>query len=205
MAFALYVSFVVTVIALMLIPGPNVALIVATSLERGPRAGFATVAGTSAAMVPQLALTGLGIGAVLAEAGEAFRVLRWLGVAYLLWLAYRAFRACDEPLGETRQNRPLRTLFMRGFLVSLSNPKTLIFFGAFFPQFIDVRQPIPTQVMLLSVTFLMLAALVDSGWALMAARAGRALRLSVRLRNRLTGGIFLGAGLGLALTRNAAR
>ena len=197
----LYLSFVVTVVALMLIPGPNVALIVATSLERGPKAGLVTVAGTSVAMIPQLALTGLGIGALLVEAAEAFKTLRWLGVAYLLWLAYRAFTALPEALGTTAQRQPFPALFMRGFLVSLSNPKTLIFFGAFFPQFVDPRQPVLAQVVLLSVTFLALAALVDSGWALMAARAGRALRLKGALRNRLTGGIFLGAGLGLALAR----
>lgn len=197
----LYITFVASVIALMLIPGPNVALIVATSLSRGPRAGLATVAGTCAAMVPQLALTCLGMSALLAGVAEAFAVLRWLGVAYLAWLAYRAFPAPVAALSATAQPRPTRALFLRGFLVSLSNPKTLFFFAAFFPQFLDPRAPISTQLVLLSATFLSLAALIDSGWAVTTARLSGLLRMTGRARTRLTGGLLLGAGLGLAFVR----
>jgi homoserine/homoserine lactone efflux protein len=198
---ALYATFVLAVITLMLIPGPNVALIVANSIARGPRAGLATVMGTCAAMLPQLALTGLGMSALIAGAAQAFTWIRWLGVAYLLWLAFRAWTAPAGDLAMTADCRPLRGLFLRGFLVSLSNPKTLFFFAAFFPQFLDAGAPMPKQIALLSLTFLLIAAIVDSGWALLAARVGGALRLSGRLRNRLTGGFLFGAGIGLALAR----
>jgi homoserine/homoserine lactone efflux protein len=202
MSLALYATFVLAVITLMLIPGPNVALIVANSIARGPRAGLATVAGTCAAMLPQLALTGLGMSALIAGAAQAFAWIRWIGVAYLLWLGFRAWTA---PAGELAtagpDRRPLRRLFVRGFLVSLSNPKTLFFFAAFFPQFLDSGAPMPRQIALLSFTFLLIAAIVDSCWAMLSARAGRALKMSGRLRNRLTGGFLFGAGVGLALAR----
>ncbi len=198
---ALYATFVLAVITLMLIPGPNVALIVANSIARGPRAGLATVAGTCAAMLPQLAFTGLGMSALIAGAAEAFAWIRWLGVAYLLWLGFRAWTAPADNLAATADRRPLRRLFVRGFLVSLSNPKTLFFFAAFFPQFLDAGAPMAKQIAVLSLTFLLIAATVDSGWALLAARLGGALKAGGRLRNRLTGGFLFGAGLGLALAR----
>jgi threonine/homoserine/homoserine lactone efflux protein len=204
MAPALYAAFVLAVVTLMLIPGPNVALIVANSIARGPRAGLATVAGTSAAMVPQLALTGLGMSALLAGLAEAFFYLRWLGVAYLIFLAYRSWTAPADDLAAAPASRqPTRALFLRGFFVSLSNPKTLLFFAAFFPQFLDPKAPLGPQIWLLSASFLALAVLVDSFWALAAARVGGALRIGGRLRNRLTGGFLFGAGLGLALVRRS--
>lgn len=195
---ALYGAFVAAVVALMLIPGPNVALIDANSLARGPRAGLATVAGTWTAMVPQLVATALGMGALLAGAAPAFGGLRWLGVAYLLWLAFRAFTAPADDDGVTGpQDKPLRALFLRGFLVSLANPKTRVFYAAFFPQFLSPRAPLAPQLFLLCATFLALAAIVDCGWALLAAHAGDAFCISARTRNNLTGGLLLGAGLGL--------
>jgi len=202
MSLALYATFILAVITLMLIPGPNVALIVANSIARGPRAGLATVAGTCAAMVPQLIVTGLGMSAVLAGAAQAFAWIRWIGVAYLLWLGFRAWTAPAGDLANAAPDRrPLRRLFVRGFLVSLSNPKTLFFFAAFFPQFLDAAAPMAKQIALLSLTFLLIAAIVDSGWALLSARVGGALGMSGRLRNRLTGGFLFGAGVGLALAR----
>jgi threonine/homoserine/homoserine lactone efflux protein len=202
MSLPLYAAFVAAAIVLMLIPGPNLALIVANTVSRGRPAGFATLAGTTAAMVPQLALTCLGMTALIAGAAEAFSALRWLGVAYLVYLAYRAFTAPDEDLGHVAPQRlPLRRLALRGFLVSLSNPKTLFFFAAFFPQFVDPRAAAAPQLALLCATFLGLALVLDSGWVLLAARVAGALRAGGRWRHRLTGGALLGAGLGLALAR----
>jgi homoserine/homoserine lactone efflux protein len=202
MSLPLYATYVLAVIALMLIPGPNVALIVANALSRGPQAGLATMAGTSAAMIPQLVLTGLGLSALLAGAAEAFAVLRWLGVAYLVYLAYRAFTApADDLSGIAAERAPLRRLFLRGFLVSSSNPKTLFFLAAFLPQFVEPSAPVGPQVFLLSATFVALAVCVDGLWVLLASHARGVLALSGRWRHRLTGGLLLGAGLGLALAR----
>src|SRR5215469_3476883 len=127
---ALYAAFVAATATLMLIPGPNVALIVANSLRFGIRAGLLTVAGTSAAMAVQLAVASFGVTAIFAALAQAFEALRWLGVAYLLWLAWRAFRAPAEDLSVTKPISP-REVLARGFLVSLTNPKTLAFYAAF--------------------------------------------------------------------------
>ncbi len=136
---ALFGAFVGATAILMVIPGPNVALIVANSLAFGARAGFMTVAGTSAAMVVQLAVAALGVTALLGALAQAFEILRWLGVAYLVRLGIRAWRALADDLGKTRAVSPGK-IFGRGFLVSLTNPKTLAFYAAFLPQFLDPRR-----------------------------------------------------------------
>jgi threonine/homoserine/homoserine lactone efflux protein len=202
MALSLYLAFVLAVSILLLIPGPNVALIVANSLAHGARYGLMTVAGTSAAMVLQLAATGLGMTAMLGELSRAFEALRWVGVAYLLWLGISAWRAPAVDLTCTApEPKTLRKIFMRGFLVSLTNPKTLLFYAAFFPQFIDASAPAAPQIGLLAATFVALAIVLDSGWALLAARFRGVPGLKGRMRNRLTGGFLTAAALGLALAK----
>ncbi len=198
----LYLAFIAATTVLMLIPGPNVALIVANSVAYGTRFGLLTVAGTSAAMVAQLALTALGLAAVLGALGALFQWLRWVGVAYLLVLGIRQWRAAPVDLTRTApQPRSARDIFLRGMLVSLTNPKTLFFYGAFFPQFIDASRDVAAQVLTLSATFLLLAVALDGGWAVLAGRARGFLAGRGRLRNRLSGGLLIGAGLGLALAR----
>ncbi|KMO43857.1 lysine transporter LysE [Methylobacterium tarhaniae] len=197
----LYLGFVAATFVLILIPGPNVALIVANSVAHGSRYGLVTVAGVSVALAVQLALTVAGLSAVLSIMATWFEVLRWLGVAYLAWLAYRAWRAPAIDLTQTApEPRAARAIALRGFLVALTNPKTLLFFGAFLPQFVSREAEPPGQLVLLAVTFLVLAVVFDAVWALAAGRA-RVVLARGQWRNRLTGGLLLGAGLGLALAR----
>ena len=196
----LYLGFVLATAILILIPGPNAALIVANSVGRGTRYGLLTVAGTSSAVVVQLGLTALGLTAVLGALAVWFEWIRWIGVAYLLFLGIRQWRA--PPIDLTRaapQPRSVRAIALRGFLVGLTNPKTLLFYGAFFPQFLDSLRPIGPQVGLLCATFLVIAVVLDSGWAVAAGRARRLLAARPRLRNRLSGGCLIAAGAGLAL------
>lgn len=200
MPLPLYLGFITATVVLMLIPGPNVSLIVANSIAYGTRYGLLTLAGTSAAMVLQLGLTVLGLAALLGAMAMWFEWLRWLGVVYLLWLGVRQWRAA--PLDLTRvqpQPRSVRAIALRGFLISLTNPKTLLFFGAFFPQFIAPDRAMGPQLVLLCGTFLLLAVTLDSGWALAAGRARGVLAMHGKLRNRLSGGLLIGAGVGLAL------
>jgi homoserine/homoserine lactone efflux protein len=136
----LYAAFVAAVTILMLIPGPNVALIVANSVAHGARYGLLTVLGTSSAMVLQLAVTALGMTELLATLGSWFEWLRWIGVAYLLYLGVSYWRAVPVDLTRTAPERKSpRAMVVRALLVSLSNPKTLLFYGAFFPQFLVGR------------------------------------------------------------------
>lgn len=198
----LYLAFVLACVILIVIPGPNVALIVANSVAHGARYGLITVAGTSSAVLVHLALTVLGTSAVLAFLASSFDWLRWMGVAYLLWLGVSAWRAPAADLSRVGpQARSARLIFWRGFLVGLTNPKTLLFYGAFFPQFITPGAEAPDQLLLLAATFLVVATVLDGVWALLASRLRTLLVAHGRLRNRLTGGLLMGAGLGLALAR----
>jgi len=198
----LYLAFILATTILILIPGPNVALIVANSVAYGTRYGLLTVAGTSSAMVVLLGVTMLGMTAMLETLSHWFEWIRWVGVAYLLYLGISQWRAVAVDLTKTKpQARSAHTIYWRGFLVSLSNPKTLLFYGAFFPQFVTVGPDVETQVAVLAATFLVLAILLDGSWALLAGRARRFLAVRGKLRNRLSGGLLMAAGVGLALAR----
>ncbi len=202
MALDLYLAFVVAAVVLVLIPGPNVAVIVAASIGQGCRHGLVAVAGTSAAMGLQLALTVLGMTAALAVVADGFAWLRWAGIAYLVYLGIRQWRAAPAAAADGAPGpKSARRLFWRGFLVSATNPKTLLFYGAFFPQFIDPAGDIAAQLIILSLTFLAVAVILDSGWAMSAGYARRFFAGRGRLLNHLGGGILVGAGLGLALAR----
>jgi homoserine/homoserine lactone efflux protein len=198
----LYLAFVAASAVLILIPGPNVALIVANSVAHGTRFGLLTVAGTSSAVVVHLALTVLGATAVLNFLAASFGWLRWAGVAYLVWLGIAAWRAPVVDLAHTEpQARSGRLIFGRGFLVGLTNPKTLLFYGAFLPQFITPGPTAADQLLLLAVTFLVVALVLDGLWAILAGRLRALLQAHARVRNRITGGLLIGAGVGLALAR----
>lgn len=202
MSLDLYLTFVLATAALIAIPGPNVALIVANSVEHGRRFGLITVAGTSAAMVPQLLLTIAGMTGALALFSHLFEWLRWMGVAYLAYLGVQALRAKPVDLTKIRpEPGSSREIFVRGFLVSLTNPKTLLFYGAFFPQFIDLSGNIAQQLWLLSATFLVIAITLDACWALTGGRLRKLLAGRGVLRNRITGGFYFAAAVGLASAR----
>ncbi len=199
----LYLAFLAATALLMAIPGPNVALIVAHSVTHGTKFGLLTVAGTSAAMVVQLAVVWLGMAQLLGALAGVFDWVRWLGVAYLLWLGVRHWRAPVVDLTQVPpQPRSAPAIFWRGVLVSLTNPKTLLFYGAFFPQFVTPgAASVGAQVLVLAVSFLLVALLLDGAWALLAGRARGLLAAHGRLRNRVSGGLLVGAGVGLALAR----
>ncbi|HWX49852.1 MAG TPA: LysE family translocator [Roseomonas sp.] len=198
----LFLAFLAAVTLMMLMPGPNVALIVANSVAHGLRQGLVTVAGTASAMVLQLTVTAIGMGGLLGRLGAGFELLRWVGVAYLLYLGWRQWHAPPAELaGVPAGPRSARRIWTRAFLVSLTNPKTLLFYGAFFPQFVAPERGLPLQLAVLSASFLAAAVLVDSGWAMAAARARHLLARHARLRNRLSGGLLMGAGLALAAVR----
>jgi threonine/homoserine/homoserine lactone efflux protein len=200
----LYLAFVLASAVLILIPGPNVTLLVANSLAYGAHRALATLAGTSSAIALQLAITVLGMTSLMAVLAAWFEWLRWAGVLYLVWLGVQQWRAPPVALEDVDPAAVAgRTLFWRGFLVSATNPKTLLFYAAFFPQFVDPASPPGPQLLLMSATFLGLATGLDGGYVLLAGRLRQLFRgqRRARLRNRLTGSLLIGAGLGLALAR----
>lgn len=197
----LYLGFVGVTLILGCIPGPNVALIVANSVAHGVRYGLATVGGTLAAQVIQLIAVSLGLTALLESMGVWFTLLRWLGVAYLLYLGYRQWRAPAVDLSRVHAEArvPLRAMLPRAAAVSLTNPKVLLFLGALFPQFISSAHAVLPQVALLAVTFLVIIGIMDSSWAIAAGRARGLLSRHARLRNRISGGMLMAAAAGLAV------
>ena len=203
MELPVFLAFIGATALLAVTPGPNVALIVANSVAYGPRYGLLTVAGTAAATAVQLALTAIGINGLLNTMGSWFEWVRWAGVAYLLYLGVAQWRAAPVDLTRTKpQPKSRRAVFLHGSLTSLTNPKVLFFLGAFFPQFIDRDGDVGAQIALLCATFLAVAAAIDCGWAALAARLRGVLARHGRFRNRLSGGLLVGAGVGLAAVRD---
>ena len=143
--------------------------------------------------------TVLGLSLLLASAAPVFAWLRWLGVAYLLVLGITAWFAAPVVHRAGAAPRSARRAVATGFAVSLTNPKTLLFQGAFLPQFVDPQGDAGAQLLLLGVTFVVVAATLDCGWAVLASRFGGLIALRPRLRNRIVGGTLVGAACGLAL------
>jgi homoserine/homoserine lactone efflux protein len=197
----LYLAFITAVFILAAIPGPNVAIIVANSIAHGARYGVMTVAGTSTAMILQLTITVMGMAALQSALANWLEWLRWLGVIYLAYLAVRAWLAPTDSLDAAPEPRSVVEIYFRGFLVSLFNPKTLLFYGAFLPQFVSDDGPLLAQLMVLSASFLITATIVDTSWALLAARLGHVLRKRSKIRNRLVAGLMIGAGIGMVLAK----
>lgn len=194
-------ALVLATSVLVAIPGPNVALIVANTLARGLRLGVVTVLGTTTGVAIQLALVVVGLVALLQLAAMALLWIKWIGVAYLLWLGVRAWRrsASDVP-DAVVEHRPLATVFCQGAMLATVNPKTLLFVAAFLPQFVGPGAG-PNALAALACIHLSVLLAGDLVWAIFADRARHALRSFGPVRHRLTGGLFVAAGIGLALAR----
>jgi homoserine/homoserine lactone efflux protein len=200
MNWQLFSAFLVITIVLLLTPGPVVTLVIATGATKGVRAALATVAGTSSGFAVLLAIIAFGLGWVLNHAVAVFEILRWVGAAYLVFIGVQAWRGAGR-----MESKPLndRAHFGRGFLVALSNPKTIAFFTAFLPQFVDPTLPVERQLGVMCAVSVLLAALCDSGWAIAAGlgrtwftRASRA-----KFLGRLSGLVLIGGGVWLSLAR----
>lgn len=183
---------------LVLIPGPNVALIVANSLRYGLRMGVVTVIGTTVGMALQLILVVAGMTVLIELAADALSWIRWAGVAYLVWLGLRTWR---EPATDLSEIEAAPVLFWRGVMIAALNPKTLLFNAAFLPQFVGEAQTAVAGPGLVAVVFLSVLLAGDLLWAAFASSARRLLRRYAGWRNRLTGAFLTAAGIGLALAR----
>jgi threonine/homoserine/homoserine lactone efflux protein len=190
-------------------PGPNMLHILSRSVELGMKRSVAAMAGCLLALVLVLTASAAGVTTVLLAVPGAFDVLRYAGVAYLLYLGVKAWRSNVPPIdvsdGELPRTLSLRALFRGGFAIGISNPKLILFAAAFFPQFVDSAFPKPPQFAILVATF----AVLESFWYGVYALGGRSLagyleRPAVkRLFNRVTGVIFIGFGLALLRTRHS--
>ena len=202
----LYAAFVVATTIMILLPGPSVMLTVGHSLAHGWRKAMITVAGATCGIGIQLGITLAGMASMLALMADWFEAVRWAGVAYLLWLGFRQWRTPVEPnakAGSPSSAVAGRALFAQGLVVTMANPKSLVFLAAFFPQFVDPNAPWGPQIILMGMSFLAITYLFTGLWALAAGRARELLatRRALLLRNRVAGSLMIGAGLGLAVAR----
>ncbi|MGH1465682.1 MAG: LysE family translocator [Cognatishimia sp.] len=201
MDLSLILALVSATTILVAIPGPNVALIVANTLAYGFRFGAMTVLGTTIGVALQLLVVVLGLAALLEFAATAFLWLKWIGVAYLIYLGVSAWRQGIADLEERDASRkPLNALFWQGLLLATINPKTLIFNAAFLPQF--VAPDSGSSALLLTATIYIAVIMIgDLVWAASAQTARPMIAKLGRLRHKLTGVLFFGSGIGLALAR----
>ena len=202
MSLELFAAYLLACVIFTLVPGPTVTLIVANSLTHGTRAGLLNVAGTQLGLAVFVAVLVIGLASVIETMGVWFDWIRFLGAAYLIWIGIRMFRSSGKLDDPGRTPRPRGGFFLQGFLVMLSNPKVLVFFGAFIPQFVDPAGDYVTQVILLGLTAMLTAAITDGAYAILTGRARLLLtQARVRLISKLSGAFLIGGGVWLALTR----
>lgn len=200
----LYLAFLAVSTAVIVIPGPSIMLIVANALRDGTRAGFFTVGGTSVAMAIQLAIAIAALSSLVTQLAAGLALIRWAGVACLVYLGVRSLRdAARENTVPGPQGSPGGSAFGEGFVVSLTNPTTMVFFVAFFPQFLTGAAPALAELALLGASFWGLALAFDCAYAGLASSIGRAMREPrwAAARHRAAGIILLIAALLLALAR----
>ena len=199
----LFAAFLLITMILVVTPGPIVTLVIATGASQGIRAALVTVAGTTSGNALLIDAIALGLNWVLANAAVLFEVLRWVGAAYLVWLGIQAWRSAGNG---GAASPPRGVNFSRGVVVALSNPKTIAFFTAFLPQFIDPALPAGRQLAIMCTVSVLLAAFSDCAWAV-AAGAGRAWFMQparAKLLGRLSGVALIGGGVWLSLARRQA-
>jgi threonine/homoserine/homoserine lactone efflux protein len=202
MSLQLYLAFVAACIGLALLPGPIVTLMIANGLRHGTRAALINILGVQAGLAIVIGIVAIGLTSLMATMGYWFNWVRFAGAAYLVWLGIKLIRAPVEGVSAEAPPPPRGGFFLQGFLVALSNPKVLVFFGAFIPQFMDMSQDHLSQVVLLGVTFMVTAAMTDATYALLAGRARRFFSAQrTRTLSRVSGGFMIGGGIWLALTR----
>ncbi len=200
-----YLLYLAAVALLVLSPGPTMLMCITTALNHGPRRAMTSVAGSVSAVLCVMLLSAMGLGALLAASETAFTVAKVAGAAYLIWLGVKTFRSRAAALQteSVQADAPRRPFFMRGFLVGASNPKALLFFAAFFPQFLNPAAPFVPQFAVLALTFIAFELTVLTICALGVSRIAPLLRSSrpVRWINRICGGLFTLMGGLLLLTR----
>lgn len=202
MPIELYLGFVLAAAIVVLVPGPSITVIIANGAAHGTRAGLATLAGNTSGVAILLVALVAGFAPIMQAMSDWFGWLKLAGALYLIWLGISRLRASSNALVGITASRQAAGFFRQGFFVGMSNPKLLLFFAVFFPQFMEPGGNITAQLVVLAVTFLIIAATFDAGFALAAGRAGRWLSgRRALLLNRFSGGVLIGGGLWLALAR----
>lgn len=204
MSIELWLAFAAASAVLIIIPGPTVLLVVSYALGQGWRAALPMAIGVALGDFTAMTLSMLGLGALLATSAQVFVVLKWLGAAYLVWLGIKLWRT-----GNTLDAAPRTDAASAGkmlghaWLITALNPKSITFFVAFLPQFIDPAVDYLTQMLVFEATFLVLAFANSLGYALAASRARSLVRSPgiIGAINKTSGTLLIGAGIATASMR----
>lgn len=209
MSLEVWIAFAFASAVLLAIPGPTVMLVVSYALGRGRTSGWATVPGVALGDFTAMTISLLGAGAVLAASATLFTGLKLAGAAYLVWLGIRLWRApptLPDPADTGTGQGGGLGVFTNAFVVTVLNPKGIIFFVAFVPQFVDPARPLLMQFAILEATFVALATINVILWAYLAGemRARFCQPATLRTLNRLGGSFLIGAGVVTALARRSS-
>jgi threonine/homoserine/homoserine lactone efflux protein len=198
MPLELYLAYVAAAAIVLVIPGPTITLVIGYALAEGRRSAWATVAGVTLGDLTAVTLSLAGLGALLAASAALFTAVKWAGAAYLVYLGIRLWRTDPAP-GKVEGLKPSspRRMLAHAWAVTSLNPKSIVFFVAFLPQFVAPGRPALPQLALLGATFVAMAAFNAAAYAWLAGRARNAIRHPSILRavNRIGGSILIGAGL----------
>jgi homoserine/homoserine lactone efflux protein len=208
MDLSVWITYLLATIILSLSPGPGVFSSISSGLHHGLKRGMWNGVGMQLANFLLLLVVAVGLGAILIASETLFTLVKWIGVAYLVYLGIVTWRTpprgfVDDDDGKAHT---AREIFMRGFWVNITNPKGIIFFAAVFPQFIDVARPQAPQYAILAITTFAVDVVVMTLYCALAARVMKAMRDERHLKwiNRTLGGAFVAAGVALASFRRAA-
>lgn len=203
----LFAAFMLAAAILLIIPGPVVTLVIANSLKHGTRVGITTVMGAGLGNGVLIVMGAVGITTLMALMADLFTVVRYLGAAYLIWLGIKEWRSKGVVLDEAQAAPPRKgvEVFLQGFVIGVTNPKAILFYIAFFPQFLDRALPAVPQLTAMVVGFIVLALVLDSGYALLSGRLRRWFKNAkrARLQGKITGTLLMATGVGLAFARKA--
>ena len=195
--------YVMTILALMSTPGPSQLLMLSNSGVHGFQRSLATAAGDLSANALQMLAAGLGLAAIIAASATTLTVIKWAGVAYLIWLGVRMIRRAkpDDPNHSAQKGRAtLRSLWLQGFLTSAANPKAVVFFAALFPQFLSADMAFWPQFLILSATYIAIDGMFLSAYGLGASWIVARFKGYARVWvERIGGGFMIGAAVLLGL------
>ena len=200
MSLSLWLGFLLAAILIAVSPGPGAAASMSAGLRYGYVSALRVIFGLQTALMIQLGIVAVGLGALLTTSVLAFNVVKLLGAGYLIWLGIQKWRSPPEEIDAENLAIAAKGLFMEGLLVNLTNPKAIVFIAALTPQFIDPSRPQWPQFVIMGLTMCGVDSIVMSGYALLATRLRRWLRnpAALKSQNRFFGGIFVGAGFLLA-------
>jgi homoserine/homoserine lactone efflux protein len=194
--------------AISISPGAGAVAAMSSGLNHGFARGYFMTLGLILGIWTQVLVVGLGLGALIATSSLGFAIVKWLGVAYLVWLGIKQWRAPAVPMvAETGEAvlTPWRTLVLRGWMVNAVNPKGTVFLLAVVPQFLDLLQPLATQYLVIAATLGFTDLVVMAGYTALASKVLRLLKSpgQIKALNRAFGGLFVAAGGLLALFKRA--